>query len=147
MMKSTALLLAGFAAILALAPAAHATNGDPRSEYPPKRVAENYKNYAVTPQAFYEAAYRALLKRGWKVEVNEQTRLVGNLAHGDELYKVEIRYADDVISVAFVEGFHTEERRWLKLLSKDIKQELAPLKKKSAPPPPPSPVPTPVPSR
>lgn len=111
---------------------------------PPKPASMNVRNYDVTPKAFYESAYRALVKRGWKVETNELTRLVGSRSRGSEQYKVEIRFANDVISVGFVSGFHhSTQRNWLKNLAADIKQEIKPLKRRTVvAPPAPAPVPS-----
>ncbi len=140
------LLFASSVVLLLPAQIVYAANGgDTNDSYAPKRVAMNVRNYEVTPQVFYEAAYRALLKRGWKVETNEQTRLVGNLSEGDDLYKVEILYAGDIITVRFVEGYHHPfKRKWLKNLAVDIRQEILPLKKKAHVVPP---APTPAPSQ
>lgn len=48
----------------------------------PKPYSMNVKNYTVSPQAFYDAAYRALIKRGWKVETHELNMLVGSRSSG-----------------------------------------------------------------
>lgn len=155
MRTSVVLYLIGAMAFLLPAASIHASNGgwaEDRSsgvsgyeddDFVPKRVAMNVRNYEVTPQVFYESAYRALLKREWKVETNEQTRLVGSLSEDSQLYKVEILYADDIITVRFVEGHHNPYgRRWLKNLASDIKKQIAPLKKNlRVVPPAPTPVP------
>lgn len=97
-----------------------------------RRFAMNIKNYDVTPKIFYEAAYRALIKRGWEVELNESTHLVGKrTTKYDEVYKVDISWVGDIVTVAFVPGFHKSlSRSWLKNLGSDIKQQITPYKKK-----------------
>lgn len=107
-----------------------------------RRFAMNIKNYDVTPKIFHEAAYRALIKRGWEVEVNESTHLVGMRTQHDQIYKVDISWVGDIVTVAFVPGFHKSvSRNWLKNLGSDIKKQIAPLKKNKievvAPVPPP----------
>lgn len=95
-----------------------------------RRFAMNIKNYNVTPTIFHDAAYRALIKRGWTVEVNEATRLVGMRTQHNEVYKVEISWVGDIVTVAFVPGFHkSTSRNWLKNLGADIKQQITPFKK------------------
>lgn len=97
----------------------------------PKPYSMNVKNYTISPQAFYDAAYRALIKRGWKVEIHELSMLVGSRSSGSQVYKVGIRFANDLITIGYMPGFqHDYKRNWLKNLGIDIKKEITPLKKK-----------------
>jgi len=105
---------------------------------------DSYRNYDITPEKFYEAAYRALVRRGWKIERNEQTRLVGYMEKYGEQYKVQVRLIADIVDIRYVDGYGSALRRgWLKNLGKDIKIALMPLYNKNKAPPPSAIAPTP----
>jgi len=110
-----------------------------------REYSDSYRNYDITPQAFYKAAYQALVRRGWKVEKHELTWLVGSREKFGSHYKVQIRLIGDLVDVRYVPGYSSETiRSWLVRLGEDIKLALRPLRKKTAvvvaPPEPASPV-------
>jgi len=98
-----------------------------------RAYSDSYQNYDITPQAFYDAAYRALLKRGWKIEKHELTWLVGSRDKYGSHYKVQIRLIGDLVDVRYVPGYASDiKRSWLVSLGEDIKLTLRPLRKKAA---------------